>query len=140
MTKSLLPLLLLALTSSVFAQGTANTDAEGRPTVNRGASRELVRLCNNEARDNKLAGAERRRFIRDCVRGDGAASTAAASGGPAQGTAATPDPDGRIDREMGQGLTRAQAKACREEANAQKLKGADRRRYWADCSKKAQMK
>ena len=107
-------LLLSAAAAPTYAQSTA-TD-EGRPHLNSGPSRELSRLCNSEARDKQVKGAEKRRFMRDCMANRvsagemqsagssgqaGATSSGASTAGGASATsagnppAAQPDAEGR---------------------------------------------
>lgn len=54
--------------SGPAAQSPAAVDADGRPKVTSGATRQQTQACKDEAKQQKLAGTERRKFMTKCVR------------------------------------------------------------------------
>jgi hypothetical protein len=130
MKKVLATLMLLSVASFASAQS-ASPNTDNRPRSMHGSSGELGRMCNDEARGERMrmGTREHRQFMRDCMRGDawsGNESPTArdADGRPIPGTAAT----------------RQQTLACRNEADQQRLVGPDRRDFMTKCVRDAARK
>ncbi|WP_151446960.1 PsiF family protein [Lacisediminimonas profundi] len=78
MKKIVMSLMLLSLAGIASAQ-TAKTPApDGKPRTEassatdsaaKSANREQTRTCNNQAKEQKLKGKERRQFLRTCMKG-----------------------------------------------------------------------
>jgi len=76
--KSLISLVALAFALSTGIAHAA--DAEKKPTAKQTAQQEKMKACNKEAGDKKLAGAERKTFMKGCLSAGGETKAAAPSG------------------------------------------------------------
>lgn len=117
-------------TTSSGASGAAPTtqDAEGRPSLSSGPTRSQTQACRADAAEKKLSGAERRSFMRECTsRSESASSGSSAASGTVK---AQSDAEGRMPYT---GASRAESRACAQEANEKKLRGAERREFMRGC-------
>ena len=73
--------------------------------------------CNKEAKEKKLAGDARKKFMSSCLKGGGAEAA------PAAATAGKP-----TDQKSKMGY-------CNKEAGAKKLKGDERKKFMSACLK-----
>lgn len=112
-------------------------DAEGRPSMAAGGTRTQAQACRAEAVDKKMAGAERRAFMRECMAG---AAYSGPSSGSSSGSSTTSGGTGTVaaprdaeDRPQAKGPSRAESKECAREANEKNLKGAERRQFMRTC-------
>jgi len=76
--------------------------------------------CNKEAKEKKLAGDARKKFMSSCLKGGDAAPAAAAAAPAAAGKPA--------DQKQKMGY-------CNKEAGAKKLKGDERKKFMSECLK-----
>ncbi len=116
--------LMAALVASLFclsaaqAQEKKPAEKSAAPAVEKkiGAQQSKMGDCSREAKEKKLAGDERKKFMSSCLKGGGAGAAApAAAGKPA-------------DQQQKMGF-------CSKEAGAKKLKGDERRKFMSDCLK-----
>ena len=84
-----------------------------------GAQQSKMGDCNKEAKEKKLSGGERKKFMSSCLKGG--AATPAAADKPAQ--AGKP-----ADQKQKMGY-------CNKEAGAKKLKGDERKKFMSECLK-----
>ncbi|WP_161993297.1 PsiF family protein [Lacisediminimonas profundi] len=131
MKKTVMALMLASFAFGVSAQAPKAVDAEGRPVGPSGPTREVTAACKAEAKEKKLQGAERRKFMRTCTKTEKPA--ASAPSGPPQPTAKGPDPDGKTNG--GPAVTRQETVACKKEADEKNLRGAERRAFMRTCAK-----
>lgn len=114
--------LMAALVAGVFcvsvaqAQDKKPAEKAAAPVAEKKMSAQQSRMgdCNKEAKEKKLAGEERKKFMSGCLKGGDAAPQAAA-GKPA-------------DQKQKMGF-------CNKEAGAKKLKGDERKKFLSECLK-----
>ncbi|TNC96969.1 MAG: PsiF repeat-containing protein [Gallionellaceae bacterium] len=76
-----------------------------------GAQQNKMKTCNADAKQQALKGAERKAFMKTCLKKDSAASTDAAAPSPQQN----------------------KMKSCNAEAKAKALKGSERKAFMSSC-------
>ena len=114
--------LMAALAAGLFcvsvaqAQDKKTADKPAAPVAEKKASAQQSKMgdCNKEAKEKKLAGDERKKFMSSCLKGGDAAPQAAA-GKPTE-----------QKQKMGY---------CNKEAGAKKLKGDERKKFMSACLK-----
>jgi hypothetical protein len=98
------------------AQDKKPADKPAAPAAEKQMSTQQSKMgdCNKEAKEKKLAGDERKKFMSGCLKGGDAAPQAAA-GKPA-------------DQKQKMGY-------CNKEAGAKQLKGDERKKFMSECLK-----
>ena len=111
----------LVCLSVAQAQDKKPVEKSAMPAAEKKMSAQQSRMgdCSREAKEKKLAGAERKKFMSNCLKSGGAAPQAATDK-PAQ---AKPT---NQKQKMG---------ACSKEAGAKKLKGEERKKFMSECLK-----
>jgi hypothetical protein len=120
--------LMAALVASLFclsvaqAQDKKPAEKPAAPAAEKkvGAQQSKMGDCNKEAKEKKLAGEARKKFMSSCLKGGDAAPAAAA---PAAKAAGKPTEQ---KQKMGY---------CNKEAGAKKLKGEERKKFMSECLK-----
>jgi hypothetical protein len=101
------------------AQDKKPADKAAAPAAEKKMSAQQSKMgdCNKEAKEKKLAGDERKKFMSSCLKGGGgdAAPAAAAAGKP-------------TDQKQKMGY-------CNKEAGAKQLKGDERKKFMSECLK-----
>ncbi len=114
--------LMAALVAGLFcvsvAQAQDKKPADKPAAAEKAMSAQQSRMgdCNKEAKERKLAGDERKKFMSACLKGGGAAA-------PAQASAAKP-----ADQKQKMGY-------CNKEAKDKKLAGDERKKFMSECLK-----
>ena len=116
--------LMAALAAGLFcvsaaqAQDRKTADKPAAPAAEAKMSAQQSKMgdCNKEAKEKKLAGEERKKFMSGCLKGGGGAPAAQAS-------AAKP-----ADQKQKMGH-------CNKEAGAKQLKGDERKKFMSECLK-----
>jgi hypothetical protein len=114
--------LMAALAAGLFcvsvaqAQDKTPADKPAAPAAEKkmGAQQSKMGDCNKEAKEKKLAGDERKKFMNGCLKGGNAAPEAAA-GKP-------------MDQKQKMGY-------CNKEAGSKQLKGDERKKFMSECLK-----
>jgi len=92
-----------------------------------GSQQDKMKGCNAEAKSDNLKGAERKAFMKKCLKKDYVLkSSAAKSETKATATAATPSVKVKQQEKM---------KSCNAEAKTKALKGAERKKFMSSCLK-----
>ncbi len=120
--------LMAALVASLFclsvaqAQDKKPAEKPAAPAAEKKMSAQQSKMgdCNKEAKEKKLAGEARKKFMSSCLKGGDAAPAAAA---PAAKAAGKPTEQ---KQKMGY---------CNKEAGAKKLKGEERKKFMSECLK-----
>ena len=120
--------LMAALVASLFclsvaqAQDKKPAEKPAAPAAEKkmGAQQSKMGDCSKEAKEKKLAGEARKKFMSSCLKGGDAAPAAAA---PAAKAAGKPTEQ---KQKMGY---------CNKEAGAKKLKGEERKKFMSECLK-----
>ena len=114
--------LMAALVAGLFcvsvaqAQDKKPADKPAAPVAEKKMTAQQSKMgdCNKEAKEKKLAGDERKKFMSGCLKG-GDAAPAAATAKP-------------TDQKQKMGF-------CNKEAGAKKLKGDERKKFMSECLK-----
>ncbi len=122
--------LMAALVASLFclsvaqAQDKKPAEKPAAPAAEKkmGAQQSKMGDCSKEAKEKKLAGEARKKFMSSCLKG-GEAAPAAAAAAPAAKAAGKPTGQ---KQKMG---------FCNKEAGAKKLKGEERKKFMSECLK-----
>jgi len=118
--------LTAALVASLFclsvAQAQDKKPAAPAAEKKMGAQQSKMGECSKEAKEKKLAGEARKKFMSSCLKG-GDAAPAAAAAAPAAKAAGKP---AEQKQKMGY---------CNKEAGAKKLKGDERKKFMSECLK-----
>ncbi|MFA5915159.1 MAG: PsiF family protein [Burkholderiales bacterium] len=111
----------LVCLSVAQAQDKKPAEKSALPAAEKKMSTQQSRMgdCSREAKEKKLAGGERKKFMSNCLKSGGAAPQAATDK-PAQAKPA--------DQKQKMG-------ACSKEAAAKKLKGEERKKFMSECLK-----
>ena len=120
--------LLAAIVAGLFcvsmaqAQDKKPAEKSAPPAAEKKMSAQQSRMgdCNKEAKEKKLAGDARKKFMSSCLKGGDAAPAAAAAAPAAAGKPA--------DQKQKMGY-------CNKEAGAKKLKGDERKKFMSECLK-----
>ncbi|HWU67981.1 MAG TPA: PsiF family protein [Stenotrophobium sp.] len=109
-----------------FTQAYANdTSAKTGKTLTN--QQQKMKDCNAEAKGKALKGADRKAFMKTCLKKDGAA--AAESAAPAAAAAPAPA-EAKTDKRAAQ---KEKMKTCNADAKTKGLKGADRKAFMKTC-------
>ncbi|HUV99509.1 MAG TPA: PsiF family protein [Gallionella sp.] len=92
-----------------------------------GSQQDKMRGCNAEARSDNLKGAERKAFMKKCLKKDYVLKTSAVKS-EAKATAKAAAPSAKVKQQ-------AKMKSCNAEAKAKALKGAERKKFMSSCLK-----
>ena len=112
----LIAALVAGLLCASVAQAQDKKPAPAAPAAEKKMSAQQNKMgdCNKEAKEKKLAGDERKKFMSACLKG-GEAPSAAAAAKP-------------TDQKQKMGF-------CNKEAGAKKLKGDERKKFMSECLK-----
>ena len=125
--------LTAALVASLFclsvaqAQDKKPAEKPAAPAAEKKMSAQQSKMgdCNKEAKEKKLAGEARKKFMSSCLKGGDAAPAAAAPAAAAPAAKAAGKPTEQKQK-MGY---------CNKEAGAKKLKGEERKKFMSECLK-----
>lgn len=110
----------LFVSSVVFAAPPADQGKKG-PSPAQLAQQEKMKSCSTEAKAKNLKGAERQKFMSECLKGKTTTPPAA--------QVVIPVPPSTKQDQQGK------MKTCNAEAKAKNLKGIERQKFMSDCLK-----